>query len=152
MVRRSKDHSRLLSQSRGNDTRTIEGHLATKCCPKLSKSCWNELCPAVTEGYRRHRLQSAGSVKSSDVELPRFNNHKNVNNIQQQRLPPQHQQFQLQGTADQHASRGHRYLQLPAGTSTATTSTSISAGTTGSTFHNIYIICDTSVHAKTSHL
>ena len=30
-----------------------------------------------------------------------YNTQKNINNVQQQQLPPQHQQFQLQGTSDQ---------------------------------------------------
>ena len=48
-----------------------------------------------------------------------------------------------------HASRRHHYLQLSAATTT-TTSTSISTSTTNSTFHYIYVICDKSVHTRTS--
>ena len=50
---------------------------------KSSTKCW--IC-----GMLGHRVASCW-----------FNNQKNVNNIQQQQLPPQHQQFQLQGTSDQ---------------------------------------------------
>ena len=52
-----------------------------------------------------------------------------------------------------HASRRHHYIQLPADTSatTTTTSASISASTTGTTLY-LSIICDKSVHTRTSHL
>ena len=46
-----------------------------------------------------------------------FNNQKNINNIQQQQLPPQQQQFQLQGTSDQPIS-----YTPPEGITTSTSS------------------------------
>ena len=99
-----------------------------------STKCW--IC-----GKLRHRAASCW-----------FNSQKNVNNIQQQQqLPPQHQQFQLQGTSDQPIS--YHCLQLPTTTSTTTTtSDTVSSGTTSTTFHGICIIYDQSVHTRTCHL
>ena len=53
--------------------------------------------------HRRPRPQSVGCCGKLGHRAAScwFNNQKSVNNIQQQQLPPQHQQFQLQGTSDQ---------------------------------------------------
>ena len=84
-----------------------------------------------------------------------YNNQKNINNVQQQQLPPSttvSASGLIRPAHRLHASRGHHYVQLPADTSAATTtSTSVSAGTTGTSL-KISIICDKSVHTRTSHL
>ena len=53
--------------------------------------------------HPRHRLHSVGSVASSDIELHHAGSttRRTSTTFQEQQLPPQHQQFQLQGTSDQ---------------------------------------------------
>ena len=63
-----------------------------------------------------------------------FNNQKNINNVQQQKLSPQQQQFQLQGASDQPISHmppeGVATFQLPAATTTTTSASSVTREST----------------------
>ena len=83
------------------------------------------------------------------------NSQKNINNVQQQQLPPQQQQFQLQGTSDQPIAymppegiTTFNFQQVPQQQQPQLQYQPVRPGT------SVYIsfISDESVHTRTSHL